>query len=193
MKFFYMTKADQLQLLGDLYTMMASLSPLDVNLNTVMRRKEVGCGSIGCLLGWAATDPKLGNRLGVVQSTDTLLRFNSGARKNQPITYDLVFHERRLSTYLFGPCVEDARFQLLPRDQRYALYKEFGVGLIHQRVALFRLLAIGHLIDSDTIDRAFWEAPFPGARSGNIQILADHLRPVRTNKTLLQAVGLSSI
>lgn len=153
MKFFDMTKAEQLQLLGDLYAMVNKRPADHIYLNVI--RITRSCGSIGCILGWAATHPSLRKRLNIQYIAGDIYR------GPELVWYDHVLKERCLSHFLFG-LFREHDLELNWLGSSNALRR--SPGELHKRVALLRLLIIGSLIDSDKIDRTFWSS---SRHSGN--------------------------
>lgn len=150
-----LSKADQLSLLGDIYEKLRLVGPRRVHLDVVLERtgsESPACDSIGCVVGWAATDRSLADRLGVRLSgynyalggfdpnwsEDSLMltrlidRFkNADVHPNDGFVSCLsVFKESRINSFLFVTRVYP--------ETRWS----------HYRAALGRLLYLGHLIDS---------------------------------------------
>jgi|GEM_PF-6268627 len=156
--FFQMSKDEQLSVLGGIYTKLLTVGQRRVNLDLIHTLDTdiipKGCGSAACVVGWAATDRSVADRLGVrladydldlqkyVGSSTSgsleLVRLNPAfkdkpvqpARNSTHISCQRVFQEPSISSFLFsartGP------------ENRWS----------HFRVALARLLYLGHLIDS---------------------------------------------
>ena len=154
--FLELSKAKKLRLLGDMYEKLRQVGSKRVHLDLILHRNSVrACTSVGCVVGWAATDRSISDRLEIRLGGYDLAKGRFDISAGEDLSLNLtplqpqfkhkdvhpvgphvscihVFKEQRLSAFLFGGISGT----------------ESRIG--HYRAALARLLYIGQLIDSNT-------------------------------------------
>lgn len=151
--FLGMNKTEQLSLLGDMYDILRRVGPRKVQLDEILSRTSLrSCGSVGCVVGWAATDRSIADRLQV-----RLGGYNMKERKfDKSVEYSTSLMLTRLNPEFKDLDVHPIRPQLsclqVFKEERinaflFSSLDKIEKRLGHYRAALSRLVYIGRLID----------------------------------------------
>lgn len=135
-----LSKSDKLAVLGTIFNALVGVPARRVYLDNIMTNAPGGCGSMGCVVGWAAARRKSANALGLKVDKEGVLYEKNG----ESIGHEHVFNEYGLSDFLFGPYSK--AYTMTPTTE----YQP-------KRTALARLLYVGHLVDQDQWKGSDWE------------------------------------
>lgn len=167
-----MPKLMKLQVLGQIYAKLYSLPTDHVDLSFFVGRREPtrknACGTIACVAGWCAVDPKL----------KELFRLDTRGAGYAPNIVDLD-SSRELDGQVFSEALIN-EFLFSSNQERYVESATDEDKLLDSRtLGLMRVLYLGHLIDTDKLGTVFKD---PNSYLDDI----DHIREKMLNSKFVR-------